>query len=435
MFFPFLSSRQGSPGFVIRGTLGAMTPREAAQSLFAPEAVDSPHRFYAQLRREAPVVEVGSSGVFLVATAALVEQALARAEDLSSHLTGLLLTEDGGEPGVFDMSGVGESTDVLATADDPEHAAHRRVVQPRLALGQVVRLEPWLRERARERTRAFVRREHDYAAAVADPLPSEVTSRLLGFPAADLARIQHWAMQGGAMLAGVISRAELGALAAVSAEHGAYLARHFATSQGNAEARAGAPLLDALLSAVERGEMTLRTAVGIAVILVGAGGESTAAWIGNAVRILAEQPGLQARLRADPALVPAFLEEALRLEPPFRFHYRHVKRTTVLGGVTLRAGSRACLLWASANRDEAAHERPNDVDLARVRLRDHLSFGRGIHFCVGAALARLEARIAIEELLAATDHFSLDPARPPRRTRSIFIGRHEALPLRRAAAR
>jgi cytochrome P450 len=128
--------------------------REAAQSLLALEAVDSTHRFYAQLRREAPVVELGSSGVFLSATAALVEQALARTEDLSSHLTGLLLTEDDGEPGVFDMSGVGESSDVLATADDPEHAAHRRVMQPRLALGQVARLQRWLRERERERERS-----------------------------------------------------------------------------------------------------------------------------------------------------------------------------------------------------------------------------------------------------------------------------------------
>jgi len=88
------------------------------------------------------------------------------------------------------------------------------------------------------------------------------------------------------------------------------------------------------------------------------------------------------------------------------------------------------LLWASANRDEAAHERPDEIDLDRPRLRDHLSFGRGIHFCVGAPLARLEARVALEELLAETASFALDPAQPPRRTRSIFIGRHEALPLR-----
>jgi cytochrome P450 len=112
-------------------------------------AAEDPHPFFAQLRREAPVMEVGSSGVFLIASSALVDAALARTDELSSHLTGLLVTEPDGQPGLFDMSGIGDSTDVLATADDPEHAAHRRVVQPALAAGRVAALEPWLRERAR----------------------------------------------------------------------------------------------------------------------------------------------------------------------------------------------------------------------------------------------------------------------------------------------
>jgi cytochrome P450 len=110
-----------------------------------------------------------------------------------------------------------------------------------------------------------------------------------------------------------------------------------------------------------------------------------------------------------------------------------VTRALTLGGVALPAGSRACLLWASANRDEAVHARPDEIDLERPHRRDHLSFGRGIHFCVGAPLARLEARVALEELLAATASFALDPAQPPRRALSIFVGRHESLPLRVSA--
>jgi len=400
----------------------------------SPDVIENSASFYAQLRRETPVVEVGSSGVFLVASAALVDEALARTEELSSHLTGLLVTEPGGEPGLFDMSGVGDSTDVLATADDPEHAAHRRVVQPALAAGRAAALEPWLRERARERTRAFVRRGGDYVAAVADPLPSEVVSRLLGLPRADLARIQHWAMQGGAMLAGVITRARLGALARVAAEHAGYLAQHFARGRGDAALRTGAPLLDALACAVERGELSERAALGIAVILVGAGGESTAAWIGSAARLLAERPALQSELRARPELVPVFLEEAIRLEPPFKFHYRHATRPLELGGVSLPAGSRAALLWASANRDDAVYERPDELDLTRPHPRDHASFGRGVHFCAGAALARLEARVVLEELLAATHSFTLDPSAPARHVPSIFVRRLAQLSLRAEAS-
>jgi cytochrome P450 len=407
-----------------------MTPRAAAHLLLRPDVIENSASFHAQLRREAPVVEVGSSGVFLVASAALVDEALERTEELSSHLTGLLVTEPDGEPGLFDMSGVGDSTAALATADDPEHAAHRRVVQPALAARRVAALEPWLRERARERTRTFVQRGGDYVAAVADPLPSEVVSHLLGLPRADRARIQRWAMQGGAMLAGVITRAQLRALARVAAEHAAYLAQHFARARSDAALRAGAPLLDALARGVERGELQERTALGIAVILVGAGGESTAAWIGSAARLLAERPALQEELRAKPERVPSFLEEAIRLEPPFKFHYRHVVRTLELGGVALPAGSRAALLWASANRDEAIYERPDELDLTRPHPRDHSSFGRGVHFCVGAALARLEARVALEELLAATRSFALDPGAPARHVPSIFVRRLAQLSLR-----
>ncbi len=406
-----------------------MTPAEAARALFDPAVLEQPYAFFAQLRREAPVLEVGSSGVFLVATAALVEEALERSEEFSSRLTGLLMTGPDGAPAVFDMSGVGDSTDVLATADDPAHAAHRRVVQPALAAVRVAAQAPWIRERARVRTRAWAQRGDDYVAAVSDPLPSEVISRLLGIPATDLARIQLWAMQGGAMLAGTVTRAELGALAAIAGEHAAYLAHHFSAARGDSALRASAPLLDALLCAVERGELAERRALGIAVILVGAGGESTASLIGSAARLLAQRPALQAELRARPDAILAFVEEVLRLEPPFRFHYRAVTRSAVLGGVTLPAGSRAALLWASANRDEAAVPRPDELDLARPHPRAHLAFGRGVHFCVGAALARLEACIALEELLAATRSFALDPAAPERHVPSIFVRRLARLPL------
>ncbi len=407
-----------------------ITPAEAAHLFYSPEAIERPHAFYAQLRREAPVVEVGSSGVFLVASAALVATAVAQTQALSSRLTGLLVTGPRGEPGVFDMAGIGDSTDVLATADDPVHAAHRRAVQPELAAGRVAELEPWLRARARARTRAFVQRGGDYVAAIADPLPSEAISKLLGIPHTDLARVQHWAMQGGAMLAGVITHAELAALARVAGEHAAYLARHFSSARGDVALRAGAPLLDALARAVERGEMAERTALGIAVILVGAGGESTASFIGSATRLLAERPELQRELRKRPELVPAFLEEALRLEPPFKFHYRHVAQALTLGGVSLPAGSRAALLWASANRDEAVVPRADEIDLARAHPRGHLSFGRGVHFCVGAALARLEARVALEELLAATRSLALDESAPPRHVPSVFVRRLAHLHLR-----
>jgi len=185
-----------------------------------------------------------------------------------------------------------------------------------------------------------------------------------------------------------------------------------------------------LLGALERGTLARGEAIGIGVVLVGAAGESTASLAGSAVRLLAERPDLQEVLRRDPARVPAFVEEAVRLESPFRGHYRAVLRPARLGGVALETGDRLLLLWASANRDEARFARPDELDLARPHPRDHLGFGRGIHFCVGASLARLEARVILEELLARTREIALDPVLPPRHVPSLFVRRLAQLHLR-----
>jgi cytochrome P450 len=143
--------------------------------------------------------------------------------------------------------------------------------------------------------------------------------------------------------------------------------------------------------------------------LLSAGGESTTSLLGNAVRILAEQPDLQEHLRRDPEQVSKFVEEALRLESPFRYLMRYVPETTTLGGVEIPSGATVLLLWGAANRDAAEFERPDEVDLERRAPRHHVSFGRGIHYCVGAPLARVEARIVLTALLERTKTITLDP--------------------------
>lgn len=162
-------------------------------------------------------------------------------------------------------------------------------------------------------------------------------------------------------------------------------------------------------------------------ILLSAGGESTTSLIGNAVRWLAEDAALQQRLRADTALVPAFVEEVLRLEAPFRHHMRWAPNTTTLGDVTIPAGSTILLMWAAANRDPAKFERPDDLMLERPRR--HLTFGSGIHTCIGNVLARMEARVVLQVLLRLTNGFMLDAERPPQRVKSLAVRRHHELSL------
>ncbi len=125
----------------------------------------------------------------------------------------------------------------------------------------------------------------------------------------------------------------------------------------------------------------------------------------------------------------AFDEPNELYESPFRGHYRTVRRDMVLAGVELREGEHLLLLWASANRDPDAFDHADQVDLERRVSTAHLSFGRGIHSCVGAPLARLEARAAISAPLHNSTSFTLDPDDPPTRVPSIFVRRHDRLPL------
>jgi cytochrome P450 len=181
--------------------------------------------------------------------------------------------------------------------------------------------------------------------------------------------------------------------------------------------------IDEGVLAVQEGTIILHT-------LLSAGGESTTSLLGSAARILAEQPELQEQLRREPALIPSFVEEALRLESPFRYLMRSVPSDAALAGVDIPAGATVLLFWGAANRDPAEHDHPDDVDLDRRVMRHHVAFGRGIHHCVGAPLARLEAQVVLRVLLERTSSISLDPERRPRWVDSLLIRRYEQLHVR-----
>ena len=133
--------------------------------------------------------------------------------------------------------------------------------------------------------------------------------------------------------------------------------------------------------------------------LFSAGGESTGSLLGSSAWILADRRDIQQQVRDEPELLAAFIEETLRYEPPFRGHYRHVVTDTTLGGVDLSAGTRLLLLWGAANRDPVQFEAPDEFRLDRPNILQHMAFGRGIHTCPGAPIARAEVRVSLERIL------------------------------------
>ena len=148
--------------------------------------------------------------------------------------------------------------------------------------------------------------------------------------------------------------------------------------------------------------LTREEVIAILLQLLTAGNETTTSLIGSALLLLLENPDVEARIRADDALLDPFIEEVLRLETPLHGHFRLVRRDTEVAGVPLPQGSRVMLLWGAANRDGDEFPNPDAIDLTRRNAKAHLAFGLGIHHCIGAALARLEARVTLETLLART---------------------------------
>ena len=394
-----------------------------ATMLLDAAVIDAPDAFYRRLVNEAPVWQVPGTTIVAVSSFAAVAEAVSRTEDFSSNLRALLYRGPLGTPELlpFDVG-----IQALATADPPTHTAHRRTVFPELVARRMATLKPDVEALARAHlARALAKPSFEVMAELANAIPIRVVSGLIGFMAADPDRLLAAAFDSTDMIAATLPLEEVHAAMARTAEVMGWI-----TDQLQHAAECGGDgILGAMGAAVADGGLELGHALAILHTLLSAGGESTTSLIGNAIHMLALDPDLQARLRARPELVDPFIEEALRLESPFRHHLRHAPHATELCGVAIPAGATLLLLWAAANRDPTEYERPDEVVLDRPTPKHHLAFGRGIHFCVGAPLARLEAQVVLGELLARTEHFALDPDRAPERVSSLMVRRFRTLHL------
>ena len=160
-----------------------------------------------------------------------------------------------------------------------------------------------------------------------------------------------------------------------------------------------------------------------------AGNETTAKALAMATKLLAEDGALQDEVRADPELVVRLVEEVLRLESPTQGMFRTALEDVTVGGVHIPAGQHLFLVYAAANRDPARFDNPDALRLDRQKPALHLGFGAGEHFCLGAHLARLEAKVALQRLLERVDDLRLDPTGTIRWEQSYFLHGLQALPI------
>ena len=377
----------------------------AAIDLFSDDVRRNPFALYDHARATAPVMLDPATGLWMVFDYDGVLRALTEHETFSSR------------------HGPAEW---LVFMDPPRQAKLRALVSRAFTPRSIALIEPRIAELSRELMDDVVARARageivDVAEAFAVPLPMRVIAEMLGVPPADRARFTRWSdvilqmshtVPRGAGAEGVTSTA-MAAFMSMTAEMGQYLADVLAQ-------RRAAPaddLLTRLASAEIDGERLTPTEIlGFFQLLLVAGQETTTNLINNALVCLIDHPEQLARLRPQPALLPSAIEEVLRFRSPVQWMFRVTTHDVEMQGHTIPARKVVLAMIGSANRDPAHFADAARFDIARDP-NPHIAFGHGVHFCLGAPLARLEARIALSDFLtrvAQLEHAD-NSAWPPRK--------------------
>ena len=366
---------------------------------FSKSHVDDPYPLYRRARAKAPVFYADAFGVWVVTRDSDVRIVLTDVERFSSAFfirTPLVAAE-----GVREILAEGyPEVPVLLNEDPPAHTRTRALVATAFSPRRTRALAP----RVQHLTDALIDDfaadgEADLVGQFAMPLPLRVICELIGIPSADAARVRAWTEELKTLTSFDVTPERQREAAHQSVAFERYLA-------ALVEARRADPRDDLLTDLVtaeapEDGGRRFSTTelVSLLLTLIFGGHETTANLIGSALLRLLGRPGSAAAVAAEPARADPLIEETLRADAPVQGSFRKVVADTELSGVRIPAGAQVFAVIGSANRDPAATADPETFDPGRARPDRHLAFGRGIHFCVGAALARLEAQTAITTLV------------------------------------
>jgi cytochrome P450 len=316
-----------------------------------------------------------------------------------------------------------QATMSFLAMDPPRHTRMRALVSRGFTPRRIAELEPRIREIARRHIDRFIDAGRcDFIADFAGKLPMDVISEMLGVPEADRDQLRQWADA-------VVHRDEGATDVPPAALEAA--ANIFAYFRDLIAARRTHPCTDltgAILAAeIDGDRLSDYEVLGFLFLMIIAGNETTTKLLGNALYWLWRNPDQRDLVRADPGLIPRWVEETLRYDGSTQALARTVTTDLVLHGQTLRADERVVLLIGSANRDERVFADPDRFDIQRDTSA-MLSFGHGTHFCLGAALARLEGRIALEEVHARLREYEIDVCGIVR-VHSVNVRGFAALPI------
>ena len=369
---------------------------------------------------------VEEGGYYLISRYDEVTQICLKPKVFSSNLVAFVLKGAGEGTQIMEIpEGIPRPRDVLAIADAPDHTKQRKLLNP-IFKGQGLKAYQDLVEN--EATQLAVNitgQTTEWMETFAIPLPLRVMSKLIGLPEEDYEKLKAWSDAGVAIIDGTATGESLMQLATLVLSFQAYLSDAL-TSPTSAQETS---LLIKLKQMIESSSMDHDEAVSILLQLVVAGSESTSSLIGAMAHRLALDPQLQRTLRDNPDQRAAFIEEVLRLDSPFKGHFRVLTEAAEIGGINMDAGTRLMLHWGLANQDGAMFEKPSELAQDRPNLRKHVAFGHGIHRCIGSGLAQMEAHEALRVLLDILPEFKIKETTEPREKKSVFTKRLDDLHL------
>lgn len=369
-----------------------------------PAVQQCPFPHYAALRREAPIYLHPKTGMYFISRLDTVSEVLRDTETYSSKMSnrGTVGSPETmarvAEIAASGWPGIG----TMLTIDPPAHTRYRKLVSRAFSARRIAALEPRVREVTSELIDAFpasgtIDFHRDFAVA----LPVRVIRFALNMDPTVEAKIKGWSDDAVAAL-GVRLTDER----RIEAIAGVVECQHY--WHGEYERRLAAPGDDILSDLAhadfddpdtgETRKLEFAEIFSIIQQLMVAGNETTTKLLNETIKLLLENPSWWDRMVADPSIIPAIVEEGLRMSSPNQGLFRTVTRDTELEGVALAKGSTLWVMFGSANRDERTFAEPDAFDPERDNLKEHVAFGKGHHFCIGAPLSRLEGRVAFEEL-------------------------------------
>jgi cytochrome P450 len=351
---------------------------------FDAEVRKNPYPYYAELREEHPVYSLEALSAFVIS----------RYDDVSFVVN---------NPAIFSSDALGTTnidgreTKMLVSVDPPDHTRLRGLVNRAFTPKMIADLEPRIREVVAELLDDVTPHgKMDLVEDLAIPLPVTIIAEFLGVPAEDKADFKRWS---SSLASNMVSQGQ-------DEQHETEMEAFIAYFKNAIEQRRQEPkedMLSLLVQAEGEDALTADEVIAFAILLLFAGNETTTNLIGNAMRALLNHPDQLEQVREDRSLVPNFVEEALRYDAPVQFLFRRTTEDVEIAGTAIPKDSMVLPIFGAANRDVRKFPDGERFDITR-NTQGHMAFGHGIHFCLGAPLARLESTIVVEAILSRLDN-------------------------------